>query len=127
MDRTVLLADAAIATSGDTYRFVLVEGVRYSHVVDPRTGLGVTSPRIVTVVAPTAAEADAVASALSVVGSAGGSAILAGRRDVVGRVVERLAQEREVVFGCDRPPRFARHFCTEAVDDTAHAYSKHRH
>ncbi|MBT8486398.1 MAG: FAD:protein FMN transferase, partial [Phycisphaerae bacterium] len=38
-----VLAHAAIATSGDTEQFVEVDGVRYSHIVDPATGLGLTN------------------------------------------------------------------------------------
>ncbi len=62
----VLAARCAIATSGDTYRYLTVDSVRYSHILDPATGLGVTHHRIVTVVSPTGMLADALASALSV-------------------------------------------------------------
>ncbi len=62
----ILLSDAAIATSGDTYRYVELDGKRYSHIVDPHTGIGMTDRRKVTVIAPNGMEADALASALSV-------------------------------------------------------------
>ncbi|CAH1001829.1 FAD:protein FMN transferase [Neolewinella maritima] len=58
--------DVAIATSGPDYRYLLHEGVRYSHLLDPRTGLGVTHGQTVTVFAPTGMVADGLASALSV-------------------------------------------------------------
>ncbi len=57
-----------VATSADTQQFVMIDGTRYSHIVDPRTGLGVTNRLSVTVVAPDAATADALASAVSVLG-----------------------------------------------------------
>lgn len=58
------IANAAIATSGDTERHVLVDGVRYAHIVDPRTGFGVIDAPTVTVVAPTGTSADVLASVL---------------------------------------------------------------
>ena len=64
----LVLEDCAVATSGDRYRFVEIDGKRYSHIVDPRTGLGLTSRLTVTIVAPNATDADAVASAVSVLG-----------------------------------------------------------
>jgi thiamine biosynthesis lipoprotein len=66
--RSRALVNAAVATSGGTEQFVEVNGVRYSHVVDPRTGLGVTERHLVTVIADDATFADAAATALSVLG-----------------------------------------------------------
>lgn len=64
---TLVLANCGITTSGATYRyFEAANGVRYSHIVDPRTGWGITQPRLVTVLAPNAVTADAWATALSV-------------------------------------------------------------
>jgi FAD:protein FMN transferase len=62
------LANMAVATSGDLEQFVEIAGVRYSHIIDPRTGLGLTERRAATVLAPTGAEADALASAACVLG-----------------------------------------------------------
>ncbi len=63
---TQLIARQALATSGDTYRYLEWEGRRYSHIIDPRTGLGVNHGLQVSVLGPTCALADALASALSV-------------------------------------------------------------
>jgi thiamine biosynthesis lipoprotein len=60
------LHHAAVSTSGDAEQHVEIGGVRYSHIVDPRTGLGVTGRSSVTVVAPEGALADALATAASV-------------------------------------------------------------
>lgn len=68
VDRLVTLSKQAIATSGDAFQSVVIDGKRYSHIVDPRTGLGVTGQSSVTVIAPRADLADAWASALSVLG-----------------------------------------------------------
>jgi FAD:protein FMN transferase len=58
--RQLLLKDAAVSTSGDAEQFVEIAGVRYSHVVDPRTGLGQTGRRSVTVVARRGIQADSL-------------------------------------------------------------------
>ncbi|MFM9947150.1 MAG: FAD:protein FMN transferase [Saprospiraceae bacterium] len=66
---TLFLANCGITTSGATYRYFEDEnGVRYSHIVDPRTGWGITKQLLVTVLAPNAVIADAWATALSVSG-----------------------------------------------------------
>ncbi|HEX4932179.1 MAG TPA: FAD:protein FMN transferase, partial [Gemmatimonadaceae bacterium] len=66
----------ALATSGPIEQFLDANGRRYSHVVDPRTGLGVTSPVVATVVADDAALADALATALTVLDEAPGRVLL---------------------------------------------------
>jgi thiamine biosynthesis lipoprotein len=62
----VFLKNQAISTSGDGVQFVEIAGKRYSHIVDPKTGLGLTHGRWVTAVAPDAALADAAATAASI-------------------------------------------------------------
>ena len=62
---------AAVCTSGDYARFVEIEGRRYSHIADPRTGRLAEAASSVTVVAQTAMEADIWATALSVLGRDG--------------------------------------------------------
>jgi thiamine biosynthesis lipoprotein len=64
----LVLAHAAVTTSGDAYQAVEIEGHRYSHIVDPRTGLGVAGPAAVTVIARDCTTADALATAASVLG-----------------------------------------------------------
>jgi FAD:protein FMN transferase len=65
----LLLANAAVSTSGDAEQFVEINGVRYSHIVDPRTGQALTGRRSVTVVAPRGTVSDALATAASVLDS----------------------------------------------------------
>ncbi len=69
------LRNAALATSGATAQFVEINGTRYSHVVDPRTGLGLTDHHTVHVTAPDGATADAWATALSVLGPVGAATV----------------------------------------------------
>lgn len=64
--RYLVLQNQAVATSGNMYQFVEMNGKRYSHIVNPRTGLGLTHQRNVTVIAPDGAKADWLATACSV-------------------------------------------------------------
>jgi len=61
------LAHAALASSGDAEQFVEIGGTRYSHVVDPRTGAGLSGGAGATVMARDGLTADALATAASVV------------------------------------------------------------
>ncbi|MHC4375865.1 MAG: family 16 glycoside hydrolase [Planctomycetota bacterium] len=70
------LVDRGVATSGDSEQFIERDGVRYSHIVDPRSGQPVTHGRTVTIVAESAAAADALASACSVLDEADSAALM---------------------------------------------------
>jgi len=74
--RFLLLSNAAVATSGDGWQFVEIGGVRYSHIVDPRTGLGLTRRSSVSVIAPTGMLADCLSTAVSVLGADAGLALI---------------------------------------------------
>ena len=65
---TILLKNATITTSGDTYRFLEHRGRRYSHVMNPRSGLGLRHGVRATVLAPTGTYADALTKVFSVAG-----------------------------------------------------------
>lgn len=69
--RHVLLANACVSTSGDAEQFIEIAGMRHSHIIDPRTGYGVTHPINVTVIAQRGEIADGLASAISVIGEQG--------------------------------------------------------
>ncbi len=69
---TITLRDAAVSTSGDAEQFVEIDGVRYSHVIDPATGLGLTDRRSVTAIAPDGATADGLDTAACILGPARG-------------------------------------------------------
>lgn len=76
IDRFLLLKNQAVATSGDALQHVVIDGKRYSHIVNPQTGLGLTDQSRVTVIAPNGISADSLASALSVLGPEKGMALL---------------------------------------------------
>ncbi len=63
------LTDVAIATSGDYRRFALIEGKRYSHIIDTKTGLSSDQLSSVTVISDKAIDADALATAVTVMGT----------------------------------------------------------
>jgi len=75
--RAAALANAAIATSGDAEQFVVIDGVKYSHVVDPRTGLALTNGLSATVIAENGALADALATTATILGTEAGQAFIA--------------------------------------------------
>lgn len=78
--RVLSLVDTALATSGDYRNFFVSGGRRYSHLIDPRTGMPVASTELgsVSILAPTCQFADSMATALFVLGSKEGAS-LAGR------------------------------------------------
>jgi len=66
--RRLELSNTAVSTSGDTEQHLDAGGVRYSHIIDPATGIGLTNAPVVTVVARRGIDADALATAVSVLG-----------------------------------------------------------
>ncbi len=68
---TLDLRDEVVATSGDYEHFVEVDGHRYHHLLDPRTGAPASASRSATVVAPDGAQAEALSTALFVLGPPG--------------------------------------------------------
>jgi len=64
----LLLKDRGMSTSGSAVQFFRHEGKRYGHIIDPRTGWPVDSMLSVTVLAPTAADAEALSTAFFVLG-----------------------------------------------------------
>ena len=71
-DGVLTVANCAVSTSGDTEQFVEFAGVRYSHIVDARTGLGITSRFAVTVIAPRGELSDGLSTAVSAMGPEAG-------------------------------------------------------
>jgi thiamine biosynthesis lipoprotein len=103
----VSLADAALATSGDLSRAIEVDGTRYSHIVDPRTGLGLTERRLVTARALDGATADALATALCVGGPDRAEEWLAGFPGSGARVEWMTAAELNACTFGAWPPMMA--------------------
>jgi thiamine biosynthesis lipoprotein ApbE len=68
------LHDCGVSTSGDLHQFVEIAGKRYAHIIDPKTGLGLTSGVACSVVAPDATTSDAWATTLCILGAERGLA-----------------------------------------------------
>ncbi len=74
--RFVVLSNCGVATSGDAEQHLVVDAVRYSHLLDPRTGWPLQTMRAVSVMSSDAASADALASAVCVLGPVAGPALV---------------------------------------------------
>ena len=62
------LSDAAISTSGNYERYVVIDGKQYTHIIDPATGLPVSGMDSVTVIAPTGIASDALSTSIFIAG-----------------------------------------------------------
>lgn len=62
------ITDMAIATSGNYEKYVMINGKRYSHTIDPKTGLPVSAIKSVTIISPNAEIADAMATPVMIMG-----------------------------------------------------------
>lgn len=67
----LILQNCGISTSGDSEQFVVIDNKRYSHIIDPRTGIGLTHRIEVTVIAENCVTSDSLATALCVMGPRG--------------------------------------------------------
>jgi thiamine biosynthesis lipoprotein len=88
---SVLLRNAGISTSGDTEQFTDIEGIRYSHIVNPRTGVGLTNRIQVTIIAPNTTTTDALATGVSVLGASRGLALV----DTLPRTAAMIVTKRD--------------------------------
>jgi thiamine biosynthesis lipoprotein len=104
--RFVLLSHAALATSGDLFQRLEIDGKRYSHIVDPRTGIGLTDHSLVTVIASDCITADSLTKVVSVLGPLEGLNIIEGTRGVAARIVREPAEKVETY----ESSRFARYY-----------------
>ncbi|HPH86078.1 MAG TPA: FAD:protein FMN transferase [Ferruginibacter sp.] len=62
------ITNAAIATSGNYEKFIIIDGKKYSHTIDPKTGLPVQGIKSVTIISPNAEIADAMATPVMIMG-----------------------------------------------------------
>ena len=95
--RFVTLARQAVSTSGDSRQHLIVDGKRYSHLIDPKTGLGISGRRSVTVIAPNGMLADALDSAICILGPEKGMTLAEKHGVALFMVVEDESGERREV------------------------------
>jgi thiamine biosynthesis lipoprotein len=89
-DEILTLSNCAVSTSGDLHQSVEIDGVKYSHILDPATGLGLTRRIAASVIADNAKLSDALATAACVLGPVGCEALrkMPGVREVKIRVLQ---------------------------------------
>jgi thiamine biosynthesis lipoprotein len=92
---TLDLRDRTLSTSGDYERFFIRDGVRYHHLLDPETGHPARGCRSVTIVAPSAMQADALSTGVFVLGPERGLALVERLPDVEAVIV--TADNRVVI------------------------------
>lgn len=90
--RRLKLNDFAVATSGDYRRYAEAEGKKHSHILNPSTGDSAEELISVTILAPTAMEADALSTAVSVMGKQRGL-----------NLIESLDRIEAILITADRP------------------------
>ena len=108
--RPLLLSNMAYATSGDYEQYAEVGGVRYAHIVDPRTGRPARAAASVTVIAPDCITADALATAVSVLGADDGIKLVAAMPGVECMVITRDGEKLNIT----KSPGFD-NFCEPAT------------
>lgn len=93
----LMLANAAVSTAGDAEQFVEIGGVRYSHIVDPKTGIGLIGQSSVTVVARRGIDSDGVDTAANVLGAERGMQLINSTPGTAALMVKKLGHNFEVI------------------------------
>jgi thiamine biosynthesis lipoprotein len=99
--RFLRLKDAAVSTSGDREQHVEIDGKRYSHIIDPRTGMGLTGRRSVTVVASRGIDSDSMTKVVSVLGAERGFKLIDQIDGAAAYVVQKLDDKVETLESRD--------------------------
>jgi thiamine biosynthesis lipoprotein len=99
----LVLHHAAVSTSGDAEQFAEIEGKRYSHIVDPRTGLGLVGRMSATVVAPKGIMSDSLTKVVAVLGPEKGVRIIEANKGTSARMVRKNGDEFETTVSKDFP------------------------
>lgn len=101
------LKDESTATSGDYERFFEIKGKRYSHIIDPRTGMPVKDVVAVTIVAPTGTAVDALSTSVFVLGLEKGMNLV---KSIPGVDVMIACQEKDGAIGITMTDGFQKKF-----------------
>lgn len=94
--RYMVLSNCAVSTSGDTEQYVELGGKRYSHLVNPKTGIGLSERISVSIVAPHGIDSDSLTKVVSILGMAKGMELVAKVPGISCRVVTRKNDLLEV-------------------------------
>jgi thiamine biosynthesis lipoprotein len=82
------ITNMALATSGNYEKYVVIGGKRYSHTIDPRTGLPVTGIKSVTIITPNAEIADAMATPVMIMGVRAGLYMINQMKDIEAVIID---------------------------------------
>ena len=93
----LVVANTSVSTAGDLFQRLELDGIRYSHIVDPRTGIGLTDHSLVTVIARDAMTSDALETAVSVLGPEKGVALIKKTPGAAVRIMRKPGETVEVV------------------------------
>jgi FAD:protein FMN transferase len=99
----LILHHAAVSTSGDAEQYVEIDGKRYSHIVDPRTGIGLLGRMSATVVARRGIDADSLTKVVAVLGPEKGVKIIEAYEGTSARMVRKKADGFETIVSKDFP------------------------
>jgi thiamine biosynthesis lipoprotein len=91
---TIELRNETFSTSGDYERFFVQDGVRYHHILDPRTGQPARLCRSVTIVASSALQADWLSTGVFIMGPEAGMALIERLPEVEGVIVTAANEVR---------------------------------
>lgn len=105
--RFLSVKNVAISTSGDLYQRLEIGGVRYSHIVDPRTGIGLTNHCVVNVIAREGIDADSLTKVVSVLGPKKGLPIVEATSGAVARIIRNPSGDKIEAF---ESPHFRRYY-----------------
>ena len=79
---TLEVTDLSVATSGNYEKYVMINGKRYSHTINPKTGFPVHEIKSVTVISPNAEISDALATPITILGTEKGLALINQLKDI---------------------------------------------
>ena len=82
------ITNTSIATSGNYEKFILIDGKKYSHTIDPKTGLPVRGIKSVTIICPNAEIADAMATPVMIMGIKTGLDMLNQMKGMAGIIID---------------------------------------
>jgi thiamine biosynthesis lipoprotein len=82
------ITNTSIATSGNYEKFVLIDGKKYSHTIDPKTGLPVRGIKSVTIICPNAEVADAMATPVMIMGMKVGLDMINQMKGIAGIIID---------------------------------------
>jgi FAD:protein FMN transferase len=94
----VSIKNCGLATSGDMFQRLEIDGKRYSHIVDPRTGIGLTDHSLVTVIAKDATTADGLSKPVSILGVEKGIRLVESFPGAAVRIVRKPNEKVEVAL-----------------------------